>query len=223
MTPSTSRSGIGLLFFAGAIGLHFLSFVFQYTGYLLPNPVPAEQESFYYTLHTLWLPLLALLFVGASAAVLIVGFWIVWRDRAHVDPSQRAFLGLAGLGFAASVGAALIRTSLGLILGFVYAPNLREAIGAVDVGFAIALGLTFYWLLLGVGIWQARVAGVVALVAGSLSSGLTVLWRATGSDGVSVIGLTAGFLSLSLWLALFLWGYEELRLKGMSRAPGLPA
>src|SRR5437667_2114864 len=114
MTPSTSRSGIGLLFIAGAIGLHFLSFVFQYTGYLLPNPVPAEQESFYYTLHTLWLPLLALLFVGASAAVLIVGFWIVWRDRAHVDPSQRAFLGLAGLGFAASVGAALIRTSLGL-------------------------------------------------------------------------------------------------------------
>ena len=93
----------------------------------------------------------------------------------------------------------------------------------MDVGFAIALGLTFYWLLLGVGIWQARVAGVVALVAGSLSSGLTVLWRATGNDGVSVIGLTAGFLSLSLWLALFLWGYEELRLKGMSRAPGLPA
>src|SRR5947199_5244628 len=149
MTPSTSRSGIGLLFFAVAIGFHFLSSVFQYTGYLLPNPVPAEQESFSYTLPDLWLPLLALLMVAASAAVLIVGFWIVWRDRAHVDPSQRAFLGLAGLGFAASVGAALIRTSLGLILGFGYAPNLRAAIGAVDVRFALALGLTFYSLPLG--------------------------------------------------------------------------
>ena len=222
MTPSTLRSGFGLLFIAGAIGLHFLSFVFQYIGYLLPNPVPAGQESFYYALHALWIPLIALLFVGASAAVLIVGFWFVWRDRAYVDPSQRAFLGLAGLGFAASVGAALIRTSLGLILGFVYAPNLRGAIGAVDVGFAIALGLTFYWLLLGVGIWQARLAGVVALVVGSLSSGLAILGRATRSDGVSAISLTAGFLSLTLWLALFLWGYEELRLKGMPRAPGLP-
>src|SRR5947199_1760106 len=169
MTPSTSRSGIGLLFIAGAIGLHFLSFVFQYTGYLLPNPVPSDQESFYYALLTPWLRVLALLFVGASAAVLIVGFWIVWRDRAHVDPSQRAFLGLAGLGFAASVGAALIRTSLGLILGFVYAPNLREAIGAVDMRFAIALGLTFYWLLLRVALWQARIAGVVPLVARSVS------------------------------------------------------
>jgi len=221
--PPTSRSGIGLLFIAGAIGLHFLSFVFQYLGYLLPASPPAGQESFYFSLHTLWIPLSGLLLVGASAAVLVVGFLIVWRDRTYLNPSQRAFLGLAGLGFAVSVGAALIRTSLGLILGFVYAPDLREALGVVDLGFAIALGLTFYWLLLGVGIWQARLAGVVALVVGSLSSGLTILWRATQSDGVAVLGLTAGFLSLTLWLALFLWGYEELRLKGMSRLPGLPA
>src|SRR5436309_14542031 len=117
MTPSTSRSGIGLLFFAGAIGLHFLSFVFQYTGYLLPNPVPAEQESFYYTLHTLWLPLLALLFVAASTAVLIVGFWILWRERAHVDPSQRSLLGLARRGFAPPVRPARLRTPLALRLG----------------------------------------------------------------------------------------------------------
>src|SRR3989449_3742086 len=38
--PLTSRFGIGLLFIAGAIGLHFLSFVFQYVGYLLPASVP---------------------------------------------------------------------------------------------------------------------------------------------------------------------------------------
>ena len=29
--------------------------------------------------------------------------------------------------------------------------------------------------------------------------------------------------SLTLWLALFLWGYEELRLRGLSRPPALPA
>lgn len=221
--PSTPRFGIGLLFIAGAIGLHFVSFVFQYIGYLLPASAPAEQESFYSSLHTLWIPLSSLLLVTASAAMLIVGFLIVWRDRAYLDPSQRAFLGLAGIAFAVSVGAALIRTSLGLMLGFVYAPSLRGALGPVDVGFAIALGLTFYWLLLGVGISQARLAGIVALVVGSLSSGLTVLWRVTQSDGVAVIGLAAGFLSLTLWLALFLWGYEEVRLRGVSRAPGLPA
>ena len=221
--PLTSRFGIGLLFIAGAIGLHFLSFVFQYVGYLLPASVPGGQESFYLGLHTLWIPLSGPLLVGATAAVLIVGFLIVWRDRACLEPSQRAFMGLAGLGFAASVVGALIRTSLGVVLGFVYAPGLRGALGAVDVGFAIALGLTFYWLLLGVGVWQARTAGVVALVIGSISSGLTVLWRTTQSDGVAVIGLTAGFLSLTLWLALFLWGYEELRLRGASRSPVLPA
>src|SRR2546422_644359 len=194
--PSTSRFGIGLLFIAGAIGLHFLSFVFQYVGYLLRASVPAGQESFYLGLHTLWIPLSGPLLVGATAAVLIVGFLIVWRDRAYLEPSQRAFMGLAGLGFAASVVGALIRTSLGVVLGFVYAPGLRGALGAVDMGFAIALGLTFYWLLLGVGVWQARTAGVVALVIGSVSSGPTVLWRATPSDGVAVIGLTAGVVFL---------------------------
>src|SRR2546427_12473623 len=130
--------------------------------------------------------------VGVTAAVLIVGFLIVWRDRAYVEPSQRGFMGLAGLGFAASVVGALIRTSLGVVLGFVYAPGLRGALGAVDVGFAIALGLTFYWLLLGVGVWQARTAGVVALVIGSSSSGLPLLLTATQSDGVAVLGLTRG-------------------------------
>src|SRR3989454_5684726 len=194
--PSTSRFGIGLLFIAGAIGLHFLSFVFQYVGYLLPASVPGGQESFYLGLHTLWIPLSGPLLVGATAAVLIVGFLIVWRDRACLEPSQRAFMGLAGLGFAASVVGALIRTSLGVVLGFVYAPGLRGALGAVDVGFAIALGLTFYCLLLGVRRLQPSTAGVVALVIGSISSGLTVLWRTTPSDGGAGIGLTAGVFFL---------------------------
>src|SRR3989442_3123978 len=221
--PSTSRFGIGLLFIAGAIGLHFLSFVFQYVGYLLPASVPGGQESFYLGLHTLWIPLSGPLLVGATAAVLIVGFLIVWRDRAYLEPSQRAFMGLAGLGFAASVVGALIRTSLGVVLGFVYAPGLRGPLGAVDMGFAIALGLTFYWLLLRVGVWQARTAGVDALVIGSSSSGLTVLWRTTQSDGVAVIGLAAGFFFPPPLPPPFPLGGEKKPLPGGAPAPPFSA
>ena len=220
---ASSGSRIGLLCIAGAIGLYFLSFFFRYVGYFLPPSGPAGQDSFYLGLHVVWLPLIGTLLIGAIAAVFVIGVWFVWGDRARFDASQRAYLGLAALAFAAAFGAAVLRTSLGLFLGFVYAPDLHGVLDAVNVGAAISLGFTLYWLLLGVGIRQARLAGIIALVAGSLSSALAVLWRVTQNDGIALIGLTAGLMSLTLWMSLFLWGSEELRVRAGDRPPAVPA
>ena len=216
-------SRIGLLCIAGAIGLYFLSFFFRYVGYFLPPSGAAVQDSFYLGLHVVWLPLIGTLLTGASAAVFVIGVWFVWGDRARFDASQRAYLGLAALAFGAAFGAGVLRTSLGLFLGFVYAPDLHGILDAVNVGAAISLGFTLYWLLLGVGIRQARLAGIIALVAGSLSSALAVLWRVTQNDGFALIGLTAGLMSLTLWMSLFLWGSEELRVRAGDRPPAVPA
>lgn len=144
-------------------------------------------------------------------------------DRQRFAASERAYLGLAGLAFAVSSGAAVLRIALGLFRGFVYAPDLQGAFDAANVAGAISLGFTLYWLLLGLGIPQARLAGVIALVAGSLSSGLGLLWRAMQNDGLALIGLTAGLISLTLWMALLLWGSEELRLREEARPPAVPA
>ncbi len=220
---ASSRSRIGLLCIAGAIGLYFLSFFFRYVGYFLPPSGPAVQDSFYLGLHVVWLPLIGTLLIGAIAAVFVIGVWFVWGDRARFDASQRAYLGLAALAFGAAFGAGVLRTSLGLFLGFVYAPDLHGILDAVNVGAAISLGFTLYWLLLGVGIRQARLAGIIALVAGSLSSALAVLWQVTQNDGIALIGLTAGLISLTLWMSLFLWGSEELRVRADDRPPAVPA
>jgi len=222
LSPS-SRARIGLLCIASAIGLSFLSFFFQYVGYLLPPSVPTGQESLYLSLHLLWIPLIGTLLIAAVAVVFVIGVWFVWGERARFAASQRAYLGLAALALAVSTLAAVLRISLGLLLGFVYAPDLRGALDVVNVGAAIALGFTLYWILLGVGIRQARLAGIVALVAGSLSSFLAVLWRVTQNDGIALIGLTAGLMSLTLWMSLFLWGSEELRLRADNRPPAAPA
>ena len=223
MLSPTSRTHVGLLCIAGAIGLAFLAFFFRYVGYLLPSSGLAGQESLFLGLHLLWIPLIGTVLIGAIAAVFVVGVWFVWGDRARLDPGQRAYLGLAALAFALSCGAAALRISLGLFLGFVYAPDLHWALEAVNVGAAISLGFTLYWLLLGVGIRQAHLSGLVALVAGSLSSGLAVLWRTTQNDGIALIGLTAGLMSLTLWMSLFLWGSEELRIRAGNRPPAVPA
>jgi len=223
MSSPSSRTRVGLLCIAGAIGLYFLSFFYRYLGYFLPPSGSGAQESFYFSLHILWIPLIGTLLIGAIAAVFVVGVWFVWGDRARLDSGQRAYLGLAALAFALSFGAAVLRISLGLFLGFVYAPDLHWVLEAVDVGAAVSLGFTLYWILLGVGIRQARLSGLVALAAGSLSSGLAVLWRTTQNDGIALIGLTAGLMSLTLWMSLFLRGSEELRLRAENRPPAVPA
>ena len=221
---STARSEVGILCVAGAVGLGIVSMLVPYVwGAFLPSSVPAGQESFYDSLHILWIPLSGLVLVAASAVLLGVGFLFVWRERARVDPERRTLLGLATLAFAAAFAGAVLRTFLGLIVGLMYAPDLRVLLFPVDVGLAIALGLSFYWVLLGIGVGQARFAGIVAIVAGSAGSFFHVLARATGIWDVNALAVATGFLSLTLWLALFLWGYEEVRLRGLSRPPGLPA
>jgi len=222
--PSTSRSGRGLLWIAGAIGLGIVSRLFPFVwNILLPASGSGDTGTLYYTLHTVWIPLSGLALLGATASLLGIGFLFAWRDRAHVDPGQRAVLGLATLAFAVSAGAAGLLTFLGIAAGLVHSPDFYAANGILNVVLSIAIGLSLYWLLLGDGVRQARLAGVIALVAGSVSSVLEVVWRSTQSEGVGTIAVTAGFLSLTLWLALFLWGYEELRLRGVSRPAGLPA
>ena len=220
---SNSHSRIGLLLIAGAIGLYLLSFFFQFVGYFLPASGSSSQESLFFNLHVLWLPLISILLVASMAAVFVIGVWFVLGGQARFDSSQRGYLGLAALAFSVSSGAAVLRASLGLLLGFVVAPELLGFLQAVNVGAAISLGFTLYWLLLGVGIRQARISGIVALVAGSLSSALAVLWLATQNGGVAVIGATAGLISLTLWMALFLWGSEELRLRTEARPPAVVA
>jgi hypothetical protein len=204
--------------------LGIVSFLFPYVwDILLPASIPAGQESFYLALHRLWIPLSGTLLLVATAVLMFSGFLIVWHERAYVDPGRRAVLGLAFLAFALSIGAAVLQIVVSLALAFVYASNLRGALVVADVGLAVGLGLTLYWLLLGVGVRQARLAGIVAVVTGFVSSLLAPLWRATNIAGLGIIGVSAGLVSLTLWLALFLLGYEELRLRSGSPPTGLPA
>jgi len=221
---STSRSGRGLLCIAGAIGSGILSILLQYAwAIFLPASGFGDTGSLYYTVHTVLIPLSGLALSGAAAALFVIGFLLAWRDRAHADPGRRAILGLATMAFAVSAGAAAVLTVLGIAARLVYSPDFELRNGILNVGLSIAIGLSLYWLLLGEGVRQARLAGIVAFVAGSVSSVLAVVWRATQLDGLGTIAVTAGFLSLTLWLALFLWGYEELRLRGPTRPAGLPA
>jgi len=222
--PSTSRSGRGLLCVAGAIGLGIVTFLFPYVwDIFLPASGSGDTGTFSYTLHTVWIPLSGLVLMVGTAASFVFGFLLVWRDRAHVDPGQRAVLGLAMLAFAIAAGAAGLLAFLGVVAGLVYTPDLHVPKRILDIALAIATGLSLYWLLSGVGVRQARLAGLVALVAGSVSSVFAVVWGEARIDGAGTIAVTAGFLSLTLWLALFLWGYDELRLRGLSRPAGLPA
>ncbi len=222
--PLTSRSGRGLLCVAGAIGLGIISFVFPFIwDIFLPASGSGDTGTFYYTLHAIWIPLSGLVLRGASAALFVIGFLFAWRNRALVGPRQRAVLGLATLAFAASAGAAGLLMFLGIMAGLVYSPDSLVINPILNVALSMAIGLSLYWLLSGEGVRQARLAGVIAFVAGVVSSVLEVVWRSTQLEGVGTIAVTAGFLSLTLWLALFLWGYEELRLRGASRPAGLPA
>src|SRR5207244_11978641 len=143
----------------------FLSFFFRYVGYFLPPSGAAVQDSFYLGLRVVWVPLIGTRLTGASAAVFVIGVWFVWGDRARFDASQRAYLGLAALAFGAAFGAGVLRTSLGLFLGFVYGPDLHGILHPVNVGAAIPLGFTSYWLLFGLCIRQARLPGFITPVA----------------------------------------------------------
>jgi len=128
----------------------------------LPASDPGDTGTFSYALHTIWIPLSGLLLRGASAALFVIGFLFARRDRAHVDPGQRPILGLATLAFAVSAGVAGILTFLGVTAGLVYSPDFYVANGILNVGLSIAIGLSLYWLLLGEGVRQARLAGVIA-------------------------------------------------------------
>ena len=218
------RPEMGALWMASAIGLAVVSMLVPYAwGALLPSTVPAGQESFYLGLHTTWIPLSGVVLLAASAVLLGAGFLLVWRERTRFDPQRHVLFRRGGLAFSGVLVAAVLRTALGLIVGFVYAPELLLPLHVVDVILASVLGLTFYWLLLGMGVGQARLAGIVALAAGSGSSLLVLIASATHATDVDAIAVALGFLSLTLWLALFLWGYDELRLRGDSRPPALPA
>src|SRR5256886_5751679 len=221
---STLRSGRGFLCIAGAIGLGILSLLLPYVwDIFLPASGFGDTGSFYYTVHTVWIPFSGLVLRGAAAALFVIGFLLAWRDRAHADSGRRPVLGLATMALAVSAGAAAILTVLGIAAGLVYSPDLELRNGILNVGLSIAIGLSLYWLLLGVGVRQARLAGICAVVAGSVRSVFAVVLSATQVDGLGTIAVTAGFLSLTLWLALFLWGYEELRLRGPTWPAGLPA
>src|SRR5437867_12037683 len=118
---STSHSGRGLLCIAGAIGLGILSILLQYVWsiFLPPSGLP-DTGSFYYTVHTVWIPLSGLALSGAAAALFVIGFLLSSRDRAHADPPRRPILGLATMAFAVSAGAAAILTVLGSPAGLFY-------------------------------------------------------------------------------------------------------
>jgi len=221
---STSRSGRGFLCIAGAIGLGILSILLPYVwDIFLPASGFGDTGPFYYTVHTVWIPLSGLILRGAAAVLFAIGFLLAWRDRAQAESGRRPVIGLATIAFAVSAGAAGILTILGVTAGLVYSPDFDVPNGILNVSLSIAIGLSLYWLLLGEGVRQARLAGIVAFVAGCVSSVLAMVWRAARVDGLGTIALTAGFLSLTLWLALFLWGYEELRLRGPTRPAGLAA
>src|SRR2546428_2774685 len=109
VTASTSHSGRGLLCIAGAIGLGILSILLQYAwSIFLPASGFGDTGSFYYAVHTVWIPLSGLVLGGATAALFFIRFLLPWRDRAHADPGPRPILDLATKGFGGSAGAAPI-------------------------------------------------------------------------------------------------------------------
>ncbi len=225
LVSARTRTETGVLFIAAAVGLHILGGLLGYLwASVLPLTVPAGQESFYYSLHVIWIPLTGVLVIGASAALVASGYLLIRRHADFGGPAERSLLGLAQLAFVVALVAAVLRFLAGLILGFVRVTDvtgLRTGLVIDDVGLAIALGLSLNWLLLGLGVRQARIAGVVALVAGSTSSVLSgvsrVALRGEQLGGVDALVLGLGFLSLVLWFALYLWGYEDLHLRGPSQ------
>src|SRR2546425_6670933 len=131
---STSHSGRGLLCIAGAIGLGILSILLQYAwSIFLPASGFGDTGSFYYAVHTVWIPLSGLVLGGATAPLFVICFLLAWRDRAHADPGRRPILQPATLAFAVSAGAAAILTGFGLSAGFVYCPDLSIRDGVLDV------------------------------------------------------------------------------------------
>src|SRR2546425_3920883 len=123
---STSHSGRGLLCIAGAIGLGILSILLQYAwSIFLPASGFGDTGSFYYAVHTVWIPLSGLVLGGATAALFVIGFLLAWRDRAHADPGRRPILQLATMGFAVSSGAAAFLTGLVVSAAVGDSPPLR--------------------------------------------------------------------------------------------------
>src|SRR2546427_3272627 len=180
---STSRSGRGLLCIAGAIGLGILSLLLPYVwDIFLPASGFGDAGSFYYTVHTVWIPLSGLVLRGAAAALFVIGFLLAWRDRTYADSGRRPVLGLATMAFAVSAGAAGILTVLGITAGLVYSPDFDVPNCILNVGLSIAIGLSLYWLLLGGGGRQAPPPGNGAVVAGCGRSGLAMVRRAARAD-----------------------------------------
>src|SRR2546425_2783312 len=100
---STSHSGRGLLCIAGAIGLGILSILLQYAwSIFLPASGFGDTGSFYYAVHTVWIPLSGLVLGGVTATLFFIGFLLAWRDRAHAHPGPRPLLELAALALAGS-------------------------------------------------------------------------------------------------------------------------
>src|SRR5256712_7946044 len=140
---STSHSGRGLLCIASAIGLGILSFLLPYVwDIFLPASGFGDTGSFYYTVHTVWIPLSGLILRGAAAALFVIGFLLARRDRAHADPRRRPILGLATMAFAVSAGAAAILTVLGIAARLVYSPAYELRNGILNAVLSIAIGLS---------------------------------------------------------------------------------
>src|SRR3989442_3970923 len=98
---STSHSGRGLLCIAGAIGLGILSILLQYAwSIFLPASGFGDTGSFYYAVHTVWIPLSGLVLGGAPPALLFLGLFAARAARAHPGPGPRASLELPTMGVA---------------------------------------------------------------------------------------------------------------------------
>src|SRR3989442_4649900 len=109
---STSHSGRGLLCIAGAIGLGILSILLQYVwSIFLPASGFGDTGSFYYAVHTVWIPLSGLVLGGATSALFFIGFLLRWRDLAHADPGGGPMLHLSAIAFSvfARAAACLLR------------------------------------------------------------------------------------------------------------------
>src|SRR2546428_10704379 len=100
---STSHSGRGLLCIASAIGLGILSILLQYAwSIFLPASGFGDTGSFYYAVHTVWIPLSGLVLGGGTSALFFIGFLLPWGDRAPGRPGPRPVLQLATTGFPVS-------------------------------------------------------------------------------------------------------------------------
>src|SRR2546425_10361566 len=123
---STSHSGRGLLCIAGAIGLGILSILLQYAwSIFLPASGFGDTGSFYYAVHTVWIPLSGLVLGGATSALFVIGFLLARGDRAHADPGRGPILQVAPMACAVSSWAAAILTAFGVAAGFAVSPPLQ--------------------------------------------------------------------------------------------------